>query len=210
PPPIQLQVNVQPMPAPPAATQPLQQPGRLNEPRLGRKPPKAGWALGAGITGLVFGGIVLGLASASETTKGELVPSMPLGATALLLTIIMCPVTASGGSSARRGTDLHGVVPLRVFAWLFYGFAIASGLGLTVVGALDVTPPDGLIVATGGLAALSFLFLSIDDFVSFGQAKALANRMERGEASLEVAHYAAPVLLPDGSVGGSVGLVGRF
>lgn len=202
-----VQVIVNNGPQAPQAVQPM----RLQEPQLGRKPPGGGWAIGAGVTGLVFGVIVVGLAGASESTKVDKIPSLPLGITALVLTIAMCPVTASGGSSARAGTDLHGVVPLRVFAWLFYGLAIGGGVLTAVLGAADHRPPDGLIIGIGGLAGLSFLFLSIDDFVSFAQNRGLAERYERGmTSSLELAHYLSPFLTPDGKVGGSVGLVGRF
>ncbi len=184
---------------------------QLQQPSLERKKPKAGWALGAGIVGLVFGGITLGLTGASEATKDELVPSMPLGGAALVLSIIMIPVTASGGTSARRGTDLRGVVPLRVLGWVFYAGMIVTGVvTISLAAATEKEPPDGLIMSIGGVAALSYLFFAIDDFVSFAQAKGLAHRIERGEASLEVAEYFTPVVTPNGGVGVAAGLVGRF
>ncbi|HEY3449285.1 MAG TPA: hypothetical protein VGK67_23215 [Myxococcales bacterium] len=54
------------------------------------------------------------------------------------------------------------------------------------------------------------LCFAIDDFVFFGQAERLANRIEHGEASLEVAEHVTPLATPDGGVGVSAGLVGRF
>lgn len=215
-------VVVQPQPAPgqpvqvivnnnaPAAQPAPQQALMLQEPKLNRKPPKSGWAIGAGVVGLIFGGVTLGLSGASEATKTEMDISLPLGITALVLAIVFIPVTASGGSSARRGTDLHGVIPLRVFGWILYAGMIATGLITAIYGVAVDTPPDGLIVSIGGMSALSFLFFAIDDFVSAGQAKALANRMERGEASLEVTEYVSPIVLRDGKVGVSAGVVGRF
>lgn len=189
---------------------PPQQPLQLQPPKLERKKPKAGWALGAGIVGLVFGGITLGLTAASEATRTHLIPSLPLGAAALVLNIIMIPVTSSGGSSARKGTDLRGVVPLRVFGWIFYAGMIVGGVVTVVLGALETTPPEGLIIGLGGIGTLSYLFFAIDNFVSFGQAKALVHRIEAGEASLDVAEYVAPIVTPNGGVGVSAGFVGRF
>jgi hypothetical protein len=114
----------------------------------------------------------LGLTGASEATKDELVPSMPLGGAALVLSIIMIPVTASGGTSARRGTDLRGVVPLRVLGWVFYAGMIVTGVvTISLAAATEKEPPDGLIMSIGGVAALSYLFFAIDDFVSFAQAR---------------------------------------
>ncbi len=189
-----------------------QPPLQLQQPQLGDRPkPKAGWAMASGIVGLVFTPIVLGLTAGSEATRRDLVPSLPLGITALVLYIIMAPVVGSGGSSARRGFDLSGVVPLRVFAWIFYGLTIAGGVLTAALGILEETPPEGLIIGMGAMASLSLIFLSIDSFVSAGQAKALAHRIETGQASrIEVQEYFGPIVMPDGSVGGTVGLVGRF
>jgi len=200
-------IVVQPPPPLVQAPPPLQ----LQPPKLDRPKPKSGWAVGAGIVGLVFMPVILGLTGASEATRTSLDPSLPLGITALVLHIVMVPIVGSGGSSARKGFDISGAVPLRVFAWIFYGLTIAGGVVTAVLGAAGDTPPGGLIIGMGGASALALLFLSIDNFISAGQAKALANRMENGEASrLEMREYIAPMVMPDGSVGGTVGFVGRF
>jgi hypothetical protein len=55
------------------------------------------------------------------------------------------------------------------------------------------------------------LFFAIDDFVSFGQNRALNERWEHGEqAAFDIHEYFGPVLLSDGKVGASIGVAGRF
>ncbi|MGC4122365.1 MAG: hypothetical protein QM765_48845 [Myxococcales bacterium] len=49
-----------------------------------------------------------------------------------MLSIIMIAVTASGGSSARKGTDLNGAIPLRVLGWILYAGMIVTGVVTTV------------------------------------------------------------------------------
>ncbi len=179
---------------------------RLEEPRLGRTLPSAGGALAGGIVGLVLAGPIFAL-SASASSSG----SIGLHTASLLLSVILTPIIAGAGSGARSGTDVHGIVVLRVFGWILY----VAG---TVVGAFEMLTwylnPSQLsgstMLAAGSCHAASLLFFVIDDFVSFGQVKGYASRMKTGQASLEVGQYVSPILLADGKVGLGYGLAGRF
>jgi hypothetical protein len=202
------------------------QPGpvNFNEPRLGRRPHSAGWAIGAGIVGLVFSGVVLGLAAGADASRpytyyssythhrGDAEVSLPLSITSLVLTAVMVPVIASGGSSARRDTDLHGAIVLRVFSWIFYGCALAAGVVGIPLQILEATP-DGYLIVPGALGAASLIFMAIDNFISFGQNRHLASQIEEQEhptSSLEIGQYIAPVMMPNGTVGLTAGIGGRF
>jgi hypothetical protein len=198
-------------PAPPPTPQ-YQQPAIvLQPPELGRKPVRTGWGLGAGILGFVMAGLSVGLAGASAATSAHLIPSLPLGAAGLGLTIIFGPIVASGGSSSRRGADVHGVVALRIVGWIFYGLTIAGGLAMVVMGIMEVAPPMPMFAVMAACDGVSMLSLSIDSLVAGIQAIARSNEAsDNRQSSLELAPVVSPLLMPNGQVGLSAGLVGRF
>jgi hypothetical protein len=128
------------------------------------------WALPAGIIGIIGMAAVLGLGIASEITKEDNIPSIPLGAGATVLVAAIGPVEFAGGASARRASGAGGVAGLRIAGWVAYGVSLALALYLIAFGLLDNTPFDGLITTTSGIGALSLLFFAIDDFVSYSEA----------------------------------------
>jgi hypothetical protein len=161
--------------------------------------PGISWAGGAGIFGLVSSGVVLGLASASEGTKDQLVPSLPLGVTATVLLAASVPIVAAGGISARREGQVRGILALRVLGWIFYGLSLAEAGGLIALGTMEVTPPDGMIISTGLLGVSSLVMMSADALVSRKQAAERVGSVRRPTVELW------PTLSGNG-----VGMAGRF
>jgi hypothetical protein len=217
---VVVQQPAQQMPAPPPpSAQPVviinnqgqggpQQPLKLQEPQLGRKKPSAGWPIAAGVMGLIFSPTVLVLAGISAATSDAV--GIGFGIAALLTGIIFTPIIASGSSSARSFEGVNGVAVLRVFGWILYGLSVAAGIVEVSAALLGATDMGTLVFLTGCGGALAMLFFSIDGFVAGGQAKSLANRIDRGEASLEIAQYVSPIRMPDGKIGVGAGLVARF
>ena len=179
-------------------------PVRLEEPRLGRRE-STGWGIGAGIVGFVFMPFAIGLGVGSYATSGPgkgLIPSIPLGASALLIMTVMVPVVAGGGSSSRHGEG-HGVTALRIISWILYGITEVLGVAVivaSVVGAdlHDAIPP---LVAVGGT---SLLMMSIDSLVSGITAKASSHE----ESSMGFG--ISPIASREGVSGMSVNFAARF
>jgi hypothetical protein len=128
-----------------------------------------GWSMGGAIVGFAAAAGAFGLSLASELTKEDQIPAIPLGVAATVLTASLAPVAFAGGSSARRG-DARGVLALRIVGWIAYGLSMVNAVALIGLGAAEIEPPDGSIVSAGGLAAVSLLSFATDALVSRRQA----------------------------------------
>jgi hypothetical protein len=179
--------------------------------------PVRNWALSAGAGGVVSGGITLGLAIAADVlprvNPEDPIPPIAIAGTFMMTTIVMSPVTAAGGRSARVAAGVDGERGARIGGWIFYGIGIASVPGIVVVGlALEGPPPPGWILGSGLACALSQALLAVDAFVSHTQALALApataDRARRD--AVIVVPSLAPSLGADAGYGAVFGVAGAF
>jgi len=179
-----------------------------------RKPKKV-WALSAGASGVVSGGLTLGMAITADVLfdPERLYSTTSLIGAYLLTTIIQSPIIAVGGRSARVATGVEGERGARVGGWIFYGVGIASFPVIAAYGfATEGPPPHGWILGSGIACALSQALLAVDAFVSHYQAAALApeaaNLGQRAGPALRP--FVAPRTGPDSVTGAVLGLGGSF
>jgi len=118
-----------------------------------------GWAMGAGTYGYVAAPIVLALAIGSEITKGDDLPALPLGGSAILISTISVPIIAAGGSTARTPERIKGS---RLPAWVAYGGGLVSSTFLFVTGILGYTPTTPLITCNGLILSCSIILMAKD------------------------------------------------
>lgn len=165
------------------------------------------WAVAGAVTGMALASIGFALAIGAEVTKGETIPALPLGASALAFYVAGLPIINAGGASARRAAKVRGSLGLRVTAWVAYGLTISNGVVLVGLGIADVEPPDGLIatMATLGLASAA---LGVGDaFISHRQANAERAKASR-TSSLRI--DAAPSFVQGRARGMTLGVRGSF
>jgi hypothetical protein len=173
------------------------------------------WSLAAGVVGTVGASLSLGLSIPMEFyLENPPAPPIALAGTSALVTIVVAPITAAGGRSARRAAGVEGERGARVAGWIFYNLDLAFIPVITIVSAvyLDGPPPHGWMTLFGLGGALSQSLFAADAFVAHRQAKALrpeAAGRERGYGvarAPRIAPFAAPS--PDG--GALVGVAGSF
>ncbi|MBI3071795.1 MAG: hypothetical protein HYY84_06655 [Deltaproteobacteria bacterium] len=144
-------------------------------PIITRRVRDPGWAYEAGVTGLISSVLILGLGIASEATNegGKLVPSLPLGGSALLIAAGAVPLVAAGATSARERSGLRENAFLRIMGWGFYGASMTVGFILTLVG-VSSQIPTGLITTTTVLGIGSVAIMTVDAFQARNEALALS------------------------------------
>ncbi len=176
------------------------------------RPPSAGWALGGAICGFVGMGAMTGLGAASAVTAYDVIPSVPLGASAVVTMAVMGPISFAGGKSARRGAGVRGALGLRITGWIAYGSALGNGLALIAVGASDGYVPPWLIALTTAIGDASLIMFSVDALVSRSQAMRVIKESAHGSNRplVSLAPVLAPVYGPDSVSGGVLGLGGSF
>jgi hypothetical protein len=181
-----------------------------------------GWAMGAGITGIISAVGVLGLSVGAAVNVDDTLTSMSMGGTATLGLIVFGPVVSAGARSP-TGEGVHGSTGLKVGGWVTYGLGVANAVTLLLMGAASAAGDDvllddatmaGLITVTGLLGATSLTLFSIDAFIARGQAaRQMAVRSSDQDAGLRIAPVFAPIAPPaqhPGAAGMSVGLAGSF
>ncbi len=190
-------------PLPPPAAPPPRPPPPASDPSG-----HDGWATAAAWIGFGSAAAVLTFGLASEATKSQQDPSIPLGATATLIVAGVAPVVFVGGASARSGTGNDGIPGLRIAGWIAYGVTLTSAVVLIAEGLAQVEPPTGEIAATAALGAFSLVAFSVDALASRGSALASlpSDRTTAARWTLGL----APVAGARGRTGGMVGLVGGF
>jgi hypothetical protein len=171
-----------------------------------------GWALPAGIIGIISAAGVLGLSIGSAVTLEddfgfrEVVPAVPLGVSAFVLTAAVAPIVFVGGGSARRGAGATGSLGLRIGGWVAYGVALLAGLYILLFNVADIIEaPEWLIIADGVVGALALVMFSADAFIS--HAEASQGAISQGPAILPTLVWAKT---NDGGSLPTVGLRARF
>ena len=168
----------------------------------------AGWALPAGIIGLVSGAAVLGLSIGAAVTNDDFsaTPSVPLGLAAVGLLAAAGPIVFVGGGSARRASGATGLVGLRIAGWVAYGISILVGLYLALFRALDtISIPGWAWIIDGAVGAAGMAFFAIDALVAHSEASEGA--ISEGPSllpSLVMARESSGAAIP------GIGLSGRF
>lgn len=205
-----------PSPSPPAASGAPSSPAPAPQATGGTPPPDGqstgdDWALGAAIAGFISAGGVLGLAEASEFTRANEIPSIPLGAAATVMLGAMGPVVFAGGASARRRPGAHGVVGLRVAGWIGYGVTLTDAVYLIVTGVGGIVPPPGVITIAGVSGALGLTAFAIDALVSHNSA-ADAEPAPRSASGIKWTPLLLPLAPTNGNrgTGLSLGVAARF
>ena len=181
-----------------------------------------GWAMGAGITGIISAVGVLGLSVGAALNVDDTLPSMSMGGTATLGLIVFGPVVSAGARSP-SGAGVHGSTGLKVGGWVSYGLGVGNAVLLLLMGAASAAGDDavledasmaGLITVTGLLGATSLTLFSIDAFIARGQAaRQMAVQSTGADAGLRIAPVFAPIAPPaqhPGAAGMSIGLAGSF
>jgi hypothetical protein len=129
------------------------------------------------------------------------------------VTIVVAPITAAGGRSARVAAGVEGERGARVAGWIFYAHDLTYMPFIAVFSAfaMDGPPPHGWILAFGLAGALSQSLFAADAFISRSQAKALAPKTAQLHRESEVALFplVAPYATPNGG-GAVVGMAGSF
>ncbi len=105
--------------------------------------------------GYVAAPVVLGLSIASEITKQNQLPAMPLGISAVAITAISVPII---GSNARSlDSDWQRV---KTASWVAYGGGMLCAGVLIATGIMEVTPPTPVIAVTGLMCATSIVLMT--------------------------------------------------
>lgn len=119
-----------------------------------------GWARGAFAYSWVSSIAMLSLSIASEATKANVLPSAPLGGSAMIVTAISTPIVFAGSKST--GVDLPES-KRRLISWVTYGGHLAMGAVLmgTGIGG-NLTPPPAIVTCSGILGALSIVNMGFD------------------------------------------------
>ncbi len=105
--------------------------------------------------GYVAGPVVLGLAIASEITKQNQLPSLPLGVTSAVISMISVPIIATNAKSL--STDWKKV---KKAAWFAYGGGMFLSSILITSGIIGVTPPTPVIAVNGIVFASSIVLMT--------------------------------------------------
>ncbi len=149
-----------------------------------------GFATGSAIAGFVVSPIILGLCIGSASTEGEDPASLPLGASGLLLDAITVPIISIGGSSARSGEKVDGVVGLRISGWCEYGLFVGAGVVMIGLAIANVDIPQSVaqpvIASEGIVGSISCISLSIDALVSGKQARKQYAGVEKSDSGPEL------------------------
>jgi len=162
------------------------------------------------VYGIVSGLGVLGLAAASEATKEDQVPSLPLGVGATVLVAVSGPVTAVGAASARRGGGVVGAQGVRIAGWIGYGLTLLDATTLIFLGLAEVEPIDGIILSVGLLGASSLACFSTDAFISASQANAAIAAAPPPRLKLELTPAIGFMRTPRGALAPTLGMRGVF
>jgi hypothetical protein len=164
------------------------------------------------VYGIVAAVGTIALTAASEATKEDQIPALPLGAGATALIAVSGPITAVGAASARQDGNVKGAQATRIVGWVGYGLSLLDASILIGMGVNEVEPADGLILSVGLLGAASLACFATDAFVSASQAEAAAGASAPPPQGFDFS--VSPALgfrrTPRGAYDPTLGLTGTF
>lgn len=190
------------------------------------KRPTMGWALEASVIGYVGAAAVGGLTIYAALHPEDLLPSIPLAASATLVTIIAAPSVKTGSQSVRDPNGVPGSLTLRAIGWLSFGIHICGSLALAAAIPFHWineneegerwTPNKSWIVANGIVGMASLIVLASEALVARHQVlskpppQASQQKPARAAEKLSLAFFTAPTAIAGGISGGVAGLAGTF
>ncbi len=182
-----------------------------------------GWALEAGVIGLIGAAGVGGLSIAAAIKKEEMMPAIPIAIGASLVTLIVAPSIKTGSKSARKTEGVSGSLTMRVIGWLSFSVHIGGSLALGALiplyfvdeakGEEGQPPETSWIITNGALGMVSLIALSIDALIARRQASKIKQRLNASagaKTSLEWRPYISPTVDRSGISGATAGLSCRF
>ncbi len=188
-----------------------------------KKFPTKGWALEASIIGFVGTAAVGGLTIYAALNMEKLLPSIPLAASATLITIIVAPSVKSGSLSVRDPSGVPGSLTLRVLGWICFGLHLGGSVALaaaipfhwlkTTDDGNNWTPEKSWVISNGAVGMASLLLLSAETLVARHQAVQRLDELEREkktDSNLTLIPFIAPTAANNQATGAIAGLGGRF
>lgn len=114
--------------------------------------------------GYIVAPTMLSMFIISEITRQELIPSLPLGIAASCLLIFSVPFISNGDKSVNY-YSINNSTNLRIrnkalTSWILYYSSTGMALSLILIGAMQITPPAGLVSVTGILGTTSVLVMT--------------------------------------------------
>jgi hypothetical protein len=177
----------------------------------------AGYALEAGVIGIIGSGAVLGLSIGAAYRKEDLLPAIPIAVGATLITVVAAPAIKSGSKSARRTPGVEGSLAFRVIGWIAFGIHVGGSLALAAAipfhwlnadeDGNGWTPQRSWIIANGAMGATALLCLAIDALVARSQAREVIERNEREPRERLAGPTLRPFVGPVGGTGAASGAV---
>jgi len=167
-------------------------------------PRDAGYAMGAGVMGIVMAALSIGLYA--TVAAGQLNYWVEVGLLwgAVGLPFITAPIVGGGALSA-SGPGVEGIVPLRVGAWIAYGLYFVAVAGTSIYSAENQGAiPLELAVTLAVFGVATELAFVVDAIYTGSQANATTS------ASVSAVPIASLVTSPTGVDGAVVGAAGRF
>jgi hypothetical protein len=179
-----------------------------SHPELG--PGDPGWAMEAGIIGLVGAAGVVTLTALSAWKNGE-AASGYFGVGALSTVAIAGPVVAIGALSARSNPIHKGYPLVYTLSWIGYGASLVFGGALLIDGmATKEGVPAGWIAGAGAIGALTLVGFSIDAIASAVHAKSPIGQLGVRDQTPSVMPTMALVPERNGGLAATFGLNGLF
>ena len=105
--------------------------------------------------GYIAGPIVLALSIASEITKQNQIPAMPLGISSVVITMISVPIISTNAHSLNNEWK-----KVKTASWVAYGGGMLCSGILISTGIMNLTPPTPVIAVTGIMCASSIVLMT--------------------------------------------------
>lgn len=169
--------------------------------------PDPGWGKTGAMVGLIGSVGVVGLASVAEAINAGDGNATAVGAVAVLFSIPAVTFAALGGASVKGVPGNRG---LRVGGWIAYTLGMIDAAVLIGMGASDATVPPGPTIATGLLAGLGIVCISLDAIQSANQAEAVRVRMGLPRTAIRIAPTVTAMRNANGHLAPALGFALRF
>ena len=121
--------------------------------------------------------------------------------------IILMPIVALGGRSARKYSGARGVLGLRIAGWVTFGICLSSAFAMIGIGAADEEVPPALIASAGVVGALAIVAFAVDALVS---RKQVLTRYHTAHRKGWLSPVLYPIVNQEGKSGLMTGIIGRF
>lgn len=159
-----------------------------------------GYAIGAGVLGIVMAALTVGLHVVSDVGVNNYWVDIGLGWGGIGLPFLTAPIIGGGALSA-SGPGVTGIVPLRVGAWIAYGLYVIGAVGGAIYAAdHSGAVPEELMITLAVAGVTTELAFAVDAIYTGAQAN-------EPVAAVPVASL---VTSPNGVTGAMLGALGRY